>query len=211
MIEPLGDRAVALQGVDDPLALTAALAPVLPHCVIRGGMSSVLVEDVKPSPDLIARVTDALAHLSDSGSVIGSVEERTEHRLPVAYDGVDLPDVARDLRISIDQVIAAHQEQVWRVAMLGFAPGFGYLVPAGEPIVEWTKVTRRASARPRVEAGSVAVAAGMSAVYPESMPGGWNLLGRCAISMFDPINTQPSLLAPGDLVRFAALADGESS
>ncbi len=87
--------------------------------------------------------------------------------------------------------------------MMGFAAGFGYLVPTGPSLLDWSAVARRDRPRDRVPAGSVALAAGMSAVYPEAMPGGWHLIGQTSVRMFDATDAgSPSLLHPGDLVRF---------
>ncbi len=123
--------------------------------------------------------------------------------IPVAYGGEDLPMVAQALRASVEDVIRAHQEQRWTVAMMGFAPGFGYLVPIGDPLLDWTALARRDRPRERVASGSVAVAVGMSAVYPADMPGGWHLIGRTSLRLFDPADdATPSVLRPGAEVRF---------
>jgi allophanate hydrolase subunit 1 len=87
--------------------------------------------------------------------------------------------------------------------MMGFAAGFGYRVPEGPWLLDWSSVARRDRPRDRVPAGSVALAAGMSAVYPEEMPGGWQLLGHTSARLFDAANaSSPSLLRPSDTVRF---------
>ena len=126
-----------------------------------------------------------------------------EHRIDVLYTGEDLRSVAQHLGIEPGGLIAAHCDQVWRVAMLGFAPGFGYLEPVGDLALPWSTLHRRDSPRTRVPRGSVALAAGMSAVYPQDMPGGWHLIGVSTAVLFDPARTpEPSLLGPGDLVRF---------
>jgi len=86
--------------------------------------------------------------------------------------------------------------------MMGFAPGFGYLIPDGRSLVDWSKLARRSDPRAEVPAGSVAIAAGMSAVYPANMPGGWHLIGQTAALVFDVDRSPPALLAPGDVVTF---------
>ena len=87
--------------------------------------------------------------------------------------------------------------------MMGFAPGFGYLIPIGAPLLRWDALDRRDRPRAQVPLGSVALAAGMSAVYPEPMPGGWHLIGTTTTRLFDAADLHaPTLLQPDDVVRF---------
>ncbi|WP_345001243.1 5-oxoprolinase subunit B family protein, partial [Tsukamurella soli] len=115
----------------------------------------------------------------------------------VRYDGPDLGD--DDVAL-----VAAHTAAPWTVAFCGFAPGFGYLVR--DDVVPGSILwrPRRETSRPRVPAGSVALAAGYSAVYPRSSPGGWHLIGSTDAVMFDPERDPPALLTPGMRVRFVA-------
>jgi inhibitor of KinA len=82
--------------------------------------------------------------------------------------------------------------------MIGFAPGFPYIGPLPEQLV----LPRRATPRAAVPAGSVAIAAGLTGIYPSRLPGGWHLIGRMPLRLFDPAASPPSTLAPGDGVRF---------
>lgn len=118
--------------------------------------------------------------------------------IPVVYDGPDLEAVARAVALPVDEVIARHQAPEYRVALLGFVPGFGYLTGLDPRLV----LPRRSAPRPRVPAGSVAIAGEQTGVYPASTPGGWHLIGRTEVRMFDPSRGPPSLLAVGDRVRF---------
>ncbi|WP_310584869.1 carboxyltransferase domain-containing protein, partial [Deinococcus sp.] len=107
-------------------------------------------------------------------------------------------DGARALGIDSSDLVRRHTEQEWTVAFCGFAPGFGYLRSSG-----WvSEVPRRRSPRTRVPAGSVALAGGFTGVYPRESPGGWQLIGRTELSLFDPSRTPAALLRPGDRVRF---------
>ncbi|MGU3292601.1 5-oxoprolinase subunit B family protein [Williamsia sp. M5A3_1d] len=129
--------------------------------------------------------------------------------IDVDYDGTDLADVAATLGVDPAEVVAAHTDTLWRVQFMGFAPGFGYLVPATTGPTTATldalcALGRRPESRSSVPAGSVAVAAGYSAVYPRSSPGGWNLLGTSEIALWDVARTPPATLAPGVTVRFRA-------
>lgn len=197
-----GDRAVLvpLSAADDRAAYAGSLAALLPECVVRPGMASVLIEAREPDSGLLDAVHDALAHREHAAGVTttgGFVE------IAVTYGGADLDAVAQLLGRGAQDVVDAHQRQVWSVAMVGFAPGFGYLVPVGAAVMPWEALPRLDRARPRVPAGSVAVAAGMSAIYPVDMPGGWHLIGTSPARLFDPDDARrPTLLRTGDTVRF---------
>jgi KipI family sensor histidine kinase inhibitor len=118
--------------------------------------------------------------------------------IPVTYDGADLDDVARLTGLSVAEVVAAHTEQTWTVAFGGFAPGFGYLVGTDTRL----HVPRRDSPRTSVPAGAVGLAGEFSGIYPRSSPGGWQLIGRSDVTLWDSERTPPALLTPGTTVRF---------
>jgi len=124
--------------------------------------------------------------------------------IPVAYDGDDLAVTAAVLAVSPEALVARHAGIEWRVAFIGFAPGFGYLVSDDWPF----EVPRLAAPRTRVPAGSVALAGAFSGVYPRQSPGGWQLLGRTDATLWDPEAPEPALLAPGRRVRFEAVGAG---
>ncbi|GAB3817274.1 5-oxoprolinase subunit B family protein [Kribbella italica] len=117
--------------------------------------------------------------------------------IPVVYDGEDLADVAELLSCSIEEVVQRHTAEEWTVAFCGFAPGFGYLT--GES--SWD-IPRRSSPRTKVPAGSVALAGEFSGVYPRESPGGWQLLGRTDVNVFDLDQDPAALLSPGRRIRF---------
>ncbi len=129
-------------------------------------------------------------------------------RLPVCYAGEaapDLAEVARTLGIDEAEVVALHSGTDYLVYMLGFLPGFPFMgdLPAA------LRLPRRAEPRVRVPAGSVAIATGLTAIYPWESPGGWHLLGRCPVPLFDARRASPSLLAAGDRVRFVPVSADE--
>ena len=124
--------------------------------------------------------------------------EKREHVIPVLYDGIDLESVALATGLSTDEVIARHAAPTYTVDLLGFVPGFAYLSEL-DPALQ---IPRRPQPRPRVAAGSVAIAAAQTAVYPLDTPGGWHIIGSTTMVMFDPAREPPALLAPGDSVRF---------
>ncbi len=125
------------------------------------------------------------------------------HRIVVSYGGKAGPDLAalaERAGLSQQDWIAQHAAAEYRVAFLGFQPGFAYL--AGLP--EKLRAPRRAEPRVRVPAGSLAIGGSYAGIYPESGPGGWQIVGVTDVVLFDPRQSSPALFAPGDRVRFAA-------
>jgi KipI family sensor histidine kinase inhibitor len=121
--------------------------------------------------------------------------------IPVRYGGADGPDlegVAAWANCSPAEVIARHSARTYRVYMLGFVPGFTFMGRVDKSIA----APRHRVPRERVPAGSVGIAGEQTGVYPISTPGGWQLIGRTSVQMFDHTRTPPNLLNPGDLVRF---------
>lgn len=123
--------------------------------------------------------------------------------IPVVYDGEDLAEVAALTGLSEVEVAGRHSSARYTVAFCGFAPGFAYL-SGGDPALN---VPRRPEPRSHVRAGSVGLAGAMTAVYPSDGPGGWQLIGRTSLQLFDPRRPQPALLRAGDTVRFRAVHD----
>jgi KipI family sensor histidine kinase inhibitor len=121
--------------------------------------------------------------------------------IPVHYDGDDLDRVAELTGRSADEVIMTHTGQLWTVAFCGFAPGFGYLVGEHDRLA----VPRRPEPRTRVPAGSVALADAYCGIYPRATPGGWQLIGRTEVTIWDLDHDPPALLRPGARVRFEAV------
>lgn len=123
------------------------------------------------------------------------------HDIGVRYGrehGPDLDAVAEHAELTPRQVIELHSTVEYRVAMLGFAPGFPYLLGLDPRIA----MPRLATPRQRVEAGSVGIGGAQAGIYPRPGPGGWRIIGRTDALLFDPARDPPSLLAPGDRVRF---------
>jgi KipI family sensor histidine kinase inhibitor len=124
--------------------------------------------------------------------------------IPVCYGGdfgPDLDALARHASLDVEEAIARHTAAEYRVAMLGFAPGFPYLLGLDATL----HAARRANPRTRVPAGSVAIGGAQTGIYPTELPGGWQLIGRTPAVLFDALRTPASLLAPGDRVRFRAI------
>ncbi len=122
--------------------------------------------------------------------------------VPTVYDGIDLPDIAESCNTSPEGVVRRHQEIEFEVAFCGFAPGFAYLTGLPPDL----RVPRLNEPRVSVPRGSVALADEYAAVYPAASPGGWRLLGRTDLVLFDLERDPPSTLRPGTRVRFEARA-----
>jgi KipI family sensor histidine kinase inhibitor len=221
VIEPLGDEALLIvlgERIDPALsdrahALAARLAAPGDHAsgiswgVPIPGYASVLVPYEAPGQPLEA-VIGALREALDGASAEPSGTPDTTDRaadtvveIPVRYGGADGPDldaVAERVRLSSSQVVEAHAGTTYRVYLLGFAPGFAYMGDLPPEL----DVPRREEPRPRVPAGSVAVAGRQTTVYPSETAGGWHLIGRTDAAVWDPFRDPPALFAPGRRVRF---------
>ena len=117
--------------------------------------------------------------------------------VPVVYDGEDLGSIAQHAHRSIREVVDLMGATTFVAAFTGFAPGFAYLT--GLPAV--LQMPRRDSPRPRVPAGSLAIAGASAGVYPRATPGGWNLLGHTRAALWEATRDPPALIAPGTRVR----------
>jgi len=185
---------------EETMARSLAVARELEEHPLEGlreftmGFASVLLEfeGKRPGVDV---VVDRLRSLPDAACHGRLVE------IPVVYDGEDLPEVARRTGLAADDVIARHSGRDYRVWLLGFAPGFPYLGVLDEAL----HLPRRDTPRPRIAAGSVAIAGAQTGIYPSESAGGWHILGRTPATLFDPEAADPFLLRPGDTVRFVAV------
>ncbi len=124
--------------------------------------------------------------------------------MPVCYDesfGPDLRALSEVLGMPIEEITRRHAASEFSVLMMGFAPGHPYLGGLDRALA----VPRRATPRPQVARGSVGIANRQSVVYPYELPGGWNIIGRTPLKLFDATEEDPSLFEPGDAVRFVAI------
>ena len=127
-----------------------------------------------------------------------------EIEIPVCYDGefaLDIEDVAQAAKLSADEIAHRHAIAPYRVNCVGFTPGFPFL--SGLPSELATP--RRATPRTKIPAGSVAIGGAQTGIYPFESPGGWNVIGRTPLQLFDPNRETPALLRAGDRVRFRAI------
>lgn len=206
-------RAAKLAGILD-------VAPAYATLLVRFD-PSVWIDNAQRS---FERIAAAIMEL-DFGPVPGALPGQAFHRgaertagplpaestsvveIPVCYGreyGPDLQAVAEHAGLATAEVAARHAAAEYTVAMIGFAPGFPYLLGL-DPML---RMPRRAEPRTRVPAGSVAIGGAQAGIYPRELPGGWQLIGRTPRVLFDPQRQSPCLLAPGDSVRFRAI-DGD--
>lgn len=188
-VKPYGDTALLLdcESLDEAQRWFAALHHDAE--AVLGARSVLLRGEPTVLRSLVGRTTPADLTAALDGP---------EVEVPVVYDGADLDVVARLTGLSADEVVEAHIGTPWTVAFGGFAPGFSYLV-GGDPRI---RVPRRDSPRGRVPAGSVGLAGEFSGIYPRESPGGWQLIGRTDLTMWDTHREEPALLVAGMTVRF---------
>lgn len=215
-ISPLGDAALLAEAEGDDqaaanrVALGAAAAmeagPPSGLTAVVPAIASLLVcfDPLATAHALVeARLRSALAGAAaapPSGRVI---------EVPVTYGGAggpDLEETARSLGLDPAELVRLHSAAPLPVMMIGFAPGYPYIGPLPPAL----HLPRRATPRAAVPAGSVAIAAGLSGIYPARLPGGWHLIGHTELRLFDVTAEPPARLAPGDLVQFVPLAGGVS-
>ena len=218
-VEPLGETALLLrfgEGLDPAInrrvhsaksALRGANLPGLYDIVPAYATLALYYEPAawldrngsQPWRNLEAAVRAVLATPPVAETVAPRVIE-----VPVCYGGdfgPDLAAVASHAKLAAADVIARHTAVTYTVAMLGFAPGFPYLFGL-DPALE---TPRRANPRTRVPSGSVAIGGAQTGIYPSELSGGWQLIGRTPLALFDARRDPPSLLMPGDRVRFVAI------
>lgn len=167
-----------------PLAGIEAMVPAARTLLIR-------TDGLQP----LAQLAREIARHQLINRTAGDYQQIT---IPLHYNGEDLPFVAELYGLSVQQFIARHQQTSWKVAFIGFAPGFAYLTSMTS---QWN-TPRRHTPRTQIPAGSVALAGEFSGVYPGVSPGGWQLIGKTEMKMWDSRREPPALLLPGSEVRF---------
>jgi inhibitor of KinA len=223
-ISPLGDSALLVDFSDesssgrDLLDRALSAADRLSRAQLPG------VDEVTSAYQSVAIFLDLAAIESHTGVPLTSELERqiteiastpgdveTERRLievPVCYDAefaLDAQRVASESGLSFNSVVQLHAATEFTVACIGFMPGFPYL--AGLP--DALRLPRLATPRTKVPGGSVAIANGQAGIYPFESPGGWNIIGRACLPLFDPAKMPPALLRAGDRVKFREISRQE--
>jgi KipI family sensor histidine kinase inhibitor len=208
-IHPLGDAALVCEAAP-PATLDcqrriwalAERARLMPHVVeVVPGMNNLTIVF-----DPLEADYEALAAQLESGwdAAEAADMDSAEIEIPVRYGGADGPDLAalaEHTGLSVDEVVKRHTQAEYIVFFLGFQPGFAYLGGLDPALA----MPRRAEPRLEVPAGSVGIGGVQTGIYPAASPGGWQLLGRTELTLFDPARNPPTLMQPGDRVRFTAL------
>jgi len=188
------------------------LAPA--YTTVAVFFNPMVVVDAAPNPDealnwLTERVREVLAAGADRGRRVRSTKSNARLvEIPVCYDpefALDLDHVASQAKLTPTKVVDLHSRAEYRVSCIGFVPGFPFL--AGLP--KELATPRRATPRKEIPAGSVAIGGAQTGIYPLRSPGGWNLIGRTPLQLFDPEKTPPAFLHAGDRVRFRAITREE--
>ncbi len=198
-LRPVGERGllVEVEELETVHRLHAALRALDPPGVAElvPGYRTLLVVAEPGRAEALEELAAGLPELElpDPEEVAGEPVE-----IPVTYDGEDLPEVARLTGLDPEEVVRRHTAPEYTVAFLGFSPGFPYLVGL-DPALE---VPRRDTPRTSIPAGSVGLAGGQAGIYPTASPGGWQLIGRTEVTLFDPERDPPALLGPGSRLRF---------
>jgi inhibitor of KinA len=157
---------------------------------------------------LVSRIEEEVAALSATARAADHAVA-DPIRVPVCYGGEfgpDLAEIAAFGGVTESEAARLHATVVYRVFMLGFLPGFAYMGTVDPRIA----APRRSNPRTRVPAGSVAIAGPQTGIYPSESPGGWQLIGRTTLCLFDPSREEPSLFAAGDLVQFYPVSPVEA-
>jgi KipI family sensor histidine kinase inhibitor len=194
---PVGDRAVLveLDSLGDVHRLHRSVQSARIGVDSIPGWNTLLVTTDGDVGALMSQLRDLPLASSDP------LPEPNRHEILTSYDGDDLSEVARACGVSVEEVVTLHSSTEYVVAFLGFSRGFPYL--SGLP--DQLQLPRRSTPRSRVPAGSVAIAFDQCGIYPMATPGGWHLIGRTDRQLFDPALDPPSVLSPGDRVRFVDL------
>lgn len=195
-------------GCDDPAGVYLALRGAALRGVIdlTPGFGCVQVE-VDPLAGDARAMERAIREAVDARAASEATHPR-EHTIPVCYEPPHAPDlgaVAERAGLSPERVIELHTGAAYRVEVIGFSPGFGYLSGLHNAL----HTPRLDAPRRRIPAGSVGLAGEHTGVYPQATPGGWNLIGRTPLAMFDPQRDPPALLGVGDRVRFERIDASE--
>lgn len=200
-IHPVGAHALLLD-CDDPAQVEAWRAELwrrraagdLAAVEIVPAAATVLLDGVPDPEATAARIAGWTPGTGVTAAGTAEVE------VPTEYDGADLPAVAAHWGVEVPAVVDRLRRTEFRVAFCGFAPGFAYLTGLPADLA----VPRLATPRTRVPAGSVALAGPYAGIYPAASPGGWLLVGRTELVLFDPHADPPARLTPGTRVRLVA-------
>jgi len=155
----------------------------------------IMVEEII---DIVSKATPISSH--------GNHQKVNE--IPICYDlefGIDLEEMSTFLSISVDEIIRLHIKPTYRVYFIGFLPGFPYLGSLDKRLI----TPRKNSPRIKIPGGSVGIGNNQTGIYPIESPGGWNIIGRCPVKLFNPYSSKPCAFNAGDLIRFVSISKSD--
>ena len=203
----VGERALLRTFPDDLPAANASAFAAYHHLTERRLQE---IEDLVPGARTLLVVlksgldpSDVLLESLEANAIPGGHADATVHEIPVRYggdDGPDLAEVARLHDMTVDEVVRLHSDASYVVGFTGFSPGFPYLFGMAPDLA----TPRLATPRTRIPKGSVGIGGRYTGIYPQATAGGWLLIGRTDIELFDATRDPPALLQPGAGVRFRA-------
>lgn len=222
-ISPLGDSAILISFGN---IIDAGVNKMILHLAIKLNSTRITgIKDIVPAYSSIAIHYDVFQVKSGSAETAFELvtnwinkylhdlddmphDDVRKIKIPVCYSnkyGIDLDELEKTSGLTAEQIITLHTQKKYRVYMLGFLPGFAYMGEVDERI----PISRKAQPRYKVDAGSVGIAGRQTGIYPFDSPGGWQIIGRTPLKLFDRDNADPVLFHPGDEVEFYSITEDE--
>lgn len=223
-ITPLGDSALTVDFgnvISDEIHSEVLL---LVHALEKAGLPD--IQDIVPAYSSVSVFYDVMALLNrhNNKSAYGFMSEQMEALLsqsietvtaesrsveiPVCYSrkyGLDLVDISEQTNLSVEEIIHIHTATKYKVYMIGFLPGFAYMGNVDDSIA----VPRKREPRTKIEAGCVGIAGKQTGIYPLASPGGWQIIGKTPITLFDTKKEEPVFFRTGDEVQFYSITEDE--
>lgn len=205
---PAGDTAILAQFENEISPENNSRVQALAAAILRASIPGV-IETIPTYSSLLVNYDPVVVRYSELCEILGSLEgdrgsaaaDSFVYSIPVCYGGEfgeDLSDVASHAGLSAEEVVRRHSAVCYRIYMLGFLPGFAYLGGLDETIA----CPRLSSPRKSIAPGSVGIGGNQTGVYPVASPGGWRLIGKTPLKLYDPNRSEPILYRAGDHIRF---------
>lgn len=219
--EPMGDQAILIRFSENAPSLAdklmaiakrlddhAAMYPAVTEWSLGYDVMAVFYDPLKTPPHMLIRALRQLVSDAFEPDHTAAIPDAEAVMIPVCYGGVygpDLEEVASSNSLTPEDVVRLHEEALYRVVLLGFAPGFPYL----EGLHPRLATPRKTTPRRAVPKGSVGIAGRQTGIYSFQTPGGWQIIGRTPRLLFDVRAEVPTLLRPGSFVRFQSVTEEE--
>lgn len=206
--EAINKKVLALFNTLKQLSLPAVrdIVPAYSSLVIHYNVSAIKQKSsVNKSAYEIIR--EEIKTIIDRGISISSAKAKTI-KIPVCYAekyALDINHISTEKKLPVEEIIQLHTVKKYRVYMIGFLPGFSYMGEVDEKIA----IHRKAQPRTKVEAGSVGIAGMQTGIYPFDSPGGWQIIGKTPLQLFNKEKEDPVLLQPGDEIEFYSITEDE--